>query len=116
MSYIELKNISKRYGDRKAVDNVSLRIEKGELFGLLGPNGAGKSTAISMMTTLTVPDTGEITIQGFNTRARSMEVKKILGLVPQEIALYPTLTARENLSFWGRMYGLGGSELKQRVE
>lgn len=116
MSLIEIKNLTKRYGSLNAVDNVSFNVEEGELFGLLGPNGAGKSTPISMVTTLLSSDSGEITVNGFNIKDKPIEIKKILGLVPQEIALYPSLTARENLMFWGRMYGLGGSVLKERVE
>ncbi|MCX7843114.1 MAG: ABC transporter ATP-binding protein [Clostridia bacterium] len=116
MCLIELKGLEKSYGKTKAVDNVSLQIMEGEVFGLLGPNGAGKSTLISMVTTLISPDSGEIVIKGNSLRKKTGEIKKLLGLVPQEIALYPTLTARENLMFWGRMYGLGGALLKERVE
>ena len=116
MSLIEIKNISKNFGDLKAVDNVSFDVNEGEVFGLLGPNGAGKSTLISIITTLLSQDSGEVTIDGYDLKKQHMKVKKILGLVPQEIALYPTLTAKENLMFWGRMYGLGGKKLKQKVD
>lgn len=116
MSYIEVNGLTKSYGGLKAVDEVSFSVDKGEVFGLLGPNGAGKSTLISMITTLLKPDSGSITVNGYKLNGENSEIRKILGLVPQEIALYPTLTARENLSFWGRMYGLKGSLLKDRVE
>lgn len=116
MSFIDIKNLSKSYGKIKAVDNVSLEVHEKDIFGLLGPNGAGKSTLISMLTTLLVPDDGEMTLNDYDVRKQSMRVKKIIGLVPQEVALYPTLTARENLYFWGSMYGLKGSLLKERAE
>lgn len=116
MSFVEINGLSKSFGEMKAVENVSMNINEGEVFGLLGPNGAGKSTLISMITTLLKPDRGEIVVGGFELQRHVQEVKKLLGLVPQEIALYPTLTARENLMFWGRMYGLRGRYLKERVE
>jgi ABC-2 type transport system ATP-binding protein len=116
MSFLELKNICKSFGSLKAVDDVSLEVESGEVFGLLGPNGAGKSTLISIITTLLQQDSGQIIINGKNLKNNQMEIKKILGLVPQEIALYPTLTAKENLFFWGRMYGITGSLLKERTD
>lgn len=116
MGFIEIKDINKSYGNLKAVDNVSLNIEAGEVFGLLGPNGAGKSTLISMLSTLLKPDSGHITVSGYDLSKNAGEVKKIFGLVPQDIALYPSLTAKENLMFWGRMYGMGGKLLKERVD
>ncbi len=116
MSYIEVDRLTKSYGGLKAVDEVSFSVDKGEVFGLLGPNGAGKSTLISMITTLLKPDSGSIVVNGHKLNGENSEIRKILGLVPQEIALYPTLTARENLNFWGRMYGLKGSLLKERVD
>jgi ABC-2 type transport system ATP-binding protein len=116
MGIIEIKGLSKKFGDLIADEDVSFEVNEGEIFGLLGPNGAGKSTLISMITTLLTPDSGEIKINGFDFKKQQSEVKKLLGLVPQEIALYPTLTARENLIFWGRMYRLKGALLKERVE
>ncbi|HEX3027859.1 MAG TPA: ABC transporter ATP-binding protein [Clostridia bacterium] len=116
MSFIEIKNIKKSFGDLTAVNDVSFTVDEGEVFGLLGPNGAGKSTLISIMTTLVKPDAGDVVINGYDLRKQTMEIKKILGLVPQEIALYPTLSAKENLAFWGRMYGIGGSLLKERID
>ncbi|WP_010252329.1 daunorubicin resistance protein DrrA family ABC transporter ATP-binding protein [Acetivibrio cellulolyticus] len=116
MGLIEIKNVRKSYGSLNAVDNVSLNINEGEIFGLLGPNGAGKSTLISILCTLLPPDSGEILVNNHDLKKSSAEIKKVLGLVPQEIALYPTLTARENLMFWGRMYGVGGKLLRERVD
>lgn len=116
MGIIEIKGLTKKFGELVADDDVSFEVNEGEVFGLLGPNGAGKSTLISMITTLLTPDSGEIIINGFNIKKQQTEIKKLLGLVPQEIALYPTLTARENLVFWGRMYRLKGKLLKDRVE
>ena len=116
MSLIEIKGLGKNFASLKAVDNVNISVEEGEIFGLLGPNGAGKSTLISMITTLVEPDSGDINIDGFNIKKQKAQVKKILGLVPQDIALYPTLSAKENLDFWGRMYGIRGKLLTQRVD
>lgn len=116
MGLIEIKNVCKSYGSLKAVDDVSLNINEGEIFGLLGPNGAGKSTLISILCTLLQPDSGEVFVNNNCMKKSSNEIKKVLGLVPQEIALYPSLTAKENLMFWGRMYGVGGKLLLERVD
>lgn len=116
MEFIKVENLIKKYNGNTAVAGISLEIGKGELFGLLGPNGAGKSTTISMMSGLLSPTEGNIYINGIDTVRKPMEGKKILGLVPQDIALYPTLTAKENLDFWGKMYNLSGKKLKKRVE
>jgi ABC-2 type transport system ATP-binding protein len=97
------------------VDGIDFAVEQGEIFGLLGPNGAGKSTAISMVCGLITPTSGSIVLNGSDVTHRMGEVKKVLGLVPQDVALYPSLSASENLYFWGRMYGLGGALLKERV-
>jgi linearmycin/streptolysin S transport system ATP-binding protein len=114
-SIIELKKVVKRFGGRVAVDCVDLSVQDGEIFGLLGPNGAGKTTIISLLATLLVPDDGEITICGYNLRQEAKRVRPLIGFVPQEMALYPTLSARDNLTFFGRVYGLYGSNLKERV-
>jgi ABC-2 type transport system ATP-binding protein len=113
---LETRNLVKRYGELTAVDNVNLAIQKGEIFGLLGPNGAGKTTIISMINGLLKPDSGSITVDGLDLQTEPNAVKAKLGLVPQELALYPTLSARDNLSFFGSIYGLGGKQLKERVE
>ena len=115
-SIIEIQNLSKRYGDLVAVNNISLQVTRGEILGLLGPNGAGKTTTISMLTGLLSPDEGSIEIDGMDMAKKTKEVKARIGLVPQDLALYPTLSARKNLQFFGRIYGLRGAELKTRIE
>jgi ABC-2 type transport system ATP-binding protein len=113
---IEIKDLYKSFGDVKAVQGVSFEVKKGEIFSLLGPNGAGKTTTLSMLTCLLHPDRGDAFILGHSARKDPMGVKSVLGVVPQEIALYEDLSARENLTFWAKMYGLRGTVLKQRVE
>jgi ABC-2 type transport system ATP-binding protein len=110
------QDLYKSYGDVRAVDGVSLQVAAGEVFGLLGPNGAGKTTTISMLTGLVEPDGGKITVDGLDLKTDANQVKSKLGLVPQELALYPTLSARQNLTFFGRIYGLKGKDLSQRVD
>ncbi len=116
MHAIEVKNLHKAFGDLKAVHGVSFEVAQGEIFSLLGPNGAGKTTTISMLSCLLRPDEGEASIMGHSIKDDQMSVKAALGVVPQEIALYNDLSARENLTFWGKMYGLRGAALKKRVE
>ncbi|CAG0930358.1 Linearmycin resistance ATP-binding protein LnrL [Thermoflexales bacterium] len=113
---IEAQNLKKSFGDLQAVRGVSFRAEKGEIFSLLGPNGAGKSTTISMLSGLLRPDDGDARIAGHSIRHAAHAARAALGVVPQDIAIYPDLSARENLVFWGKMYGLRGAELKQRVD
>jgi len=98
-----------------SLNNVSLNINEGQIFGLLGPNGAGKTTLISMLCGLVKPTSGHFTIDGLDYQHHASKIKKIIGVVPQEYALYPTLTARENLLYFGSMYGLKGSDLKDKV-
>ncbi|HOY32826.1 MAG TPA: ABC transporter ATP-binding protein [Bacteroidales bacterium] len=114
---IEIVNLSKTYrgSDRPAVDHVSLTIRQNEIFGLLGPNGAGKTTTISILCGLFAPSAGEVYIDGLSVKSDKEKIKNIIGIVPQDIALYPSLTAYENLRFIGRMYGLKGAVLKQRI-
>jgi len=112
---IQVSNLHKSFGEIKAVRGVSFDVQPGEIFGLLGPNGAGKTTTISMLATLLRPDEGDASIMGHSLRHDPMAVKSVLGVVPQEIALYEDLSARENLTFWGKMYGLRGAKLRQRV-
>ena len=116
-SIIKIESLSKKYkdADQYSLNNVSLAINEGEIFGLLGPNGAGKTTLISMLCGLVKPTSGHFTIDGLNYANYSSKIKKIIGVVPQEYALYPTLTARENLHYFGSMYGLKGSDLKDKV-
>jgi ABC-2 type transport system ATP-binding protein len=112
---IEATNLHKAFGDIQAVQGVSFEVRQGEIFSLLGPNGAGKTTTISMLSTLLRPDDGDALVMGHSVRRDPMAVKSVLGVVPQEIALYEDLSASENLTFWGKMYGLRGAALRQRV-
>jgi len=98
------------------VDRISFEVAAGELFGFLGPNGAGKTTTISMVSGLLRPDEGSITIEEYDLQASARQAKRLLGLVPQEVALYEEFSARENLMFWGGLYGLPRSELKKNTE
>jgi ABC-2 type transport system ATP-binding protein len=113
---LDVKNLVKRYGDNAAVNVISFAVEEGEVFGLLGPNGAGKTTTISMLTGVLQPTAGTATIGGYDIGKQMGDAKKLIGLVPQELALYPTLSARANLNFFGSVYGLRGKALKERVE
>src|SRR5512136_869560 len=113
---LEVDNLVKKYGDFEAVKGLSFSVEEGEVFGLLGPNGAGKTQTISMLTGVIPPTEGTARIGGYDIRKDSDQVKKINGLVPQDLALYPTLSARANLNFFGRIYGLRGRQLKERVD
>jgi ABC-2 type transport system ATP-binding protein len=113
---LEVDSLVKKYGDFEAVRGVSFAVEEGEVFGLLGPNGAGKTQTISMLTGVIEPTAGTARIGGHDLRTELDEVKKLNGLVPQDLALYPTLSARANLNFFGRIYGLRGKALKERVE
>ncbi|CAI2766110.1 ABC transporter ATP-binding protein [Flavobacterium collinsii] len=116
-SIIKIESLSKKYknADLYSLNDVSLEISEGQIFGLLGPNGAGKTTLISMLCGLIKPTSGHFTIDGLNYTHHSSKIKKIIGVVPQEYALYPTLTARENLHYFGSMYGLKGNYLKDKV-
>jgi len=113
---IQTQNLHKDFGEIYAVKGVDIRIQPGEVFSLLGPNGAGKSTTISMISGLLKPTKGDAFIFGESISDNPMGAKARLGVVPQEIALYEDLNARENLSFWGKMYGIRGKELKNRVD
>ncbi len=113
---LEAEGLTKAYGDVQAVKGISFRVKRGEIFGLLGPNGAGKTTTISMLTGLIEPDSGEIHLLGSRFTPHSRRLKARIGFVPQELALYPTLSGWENLSFFGRIYGLKGSLLRERIE
>jgi ABC-2 type transport system ATP-binding protein len=114
---IQINALSKKYKDAEdfSLKELNLSIYKGQIFGLLGPNGAGKTTLISMLCGLIKPTAGSFTIANLMYADHSSEIKKIIGVVPQEYALYPTLTARENLLYFGSMYGLKGKELKMKV-
>jgi len=116
MNAIEVKNLKKSFGDFQAVQDATFHAESGEVLSLLGPNGAGKSTTISMLSGLLAPSAGEASIMGHSVTREPAAAKASLGMVPQDIALYPDLSARENLVFWGKMYGLRGAALKSRVD
>ena len=111
-----VEDLARAFGELKAVDGVSFSIRQGETYGLLGPNGAGKTTTISMIAGLLRPDRGRIEVLGRPMGAGALEAKALVGLVPQDIAIYPDLTAEENLRFFGRLYGMGGSELSERID
>ena len=113
---LESQNLVKKYGDFTAVKGITFDIKEGEIFSLLGPNGAGKTTTISMLSTLYAPTSGDATIGGHSVTKDPMAVKRVIGVVPQDLALYEDLTAKENLVFWGQMYGLGGKSLNSRVD
>ena len=113
---LECRGLVKQFGDRRAVDDVSFSIARGETYGLLGPNGAGKTTTISMLCGLLRRDAGDVTVAGHPMARDAIDAKAALGLVPQDLALYEDLTARENLRFFGRLQRLGGAELQERVE
>lgn len=110
------KNISKKFSDIQAVNKINLNVSTGKIFSLLGPNGAGKSTLISILSCLVKPTDGKAWVLGHSVSDDPLGVKKSLGVVPQEIALYGDLSARENLAFWGKMYGLRGQTLSARVD
>ncbi len=113
---IEVNGLVKKYGDRVAVKGVTFSILEGEIFGLLGPNGAGKTTTIGILVTLLTLDKGQVTISGYDLAREANRVKQVIGFVPQELALYPTISAQDNLAFFGRIYGLRGAALKKRID
>lgn len=113
---IQVQDLKKNFGGFAAVGGVSFTVRSGEIFSLLGPNGAGKSTTISMLAGLLQPSGGDAAVFGHSIRQDPQGVKACLGVIPQEIALYPDLSARENLEFWGKMYGLRGASLRERVD
>jgi ABC-2 type transport system ATP-binding protein len=113
---LDVHDLHKRYGTIEAVKGVSFVIREGETYGLLGPNGAGKTTTISIVCGLLARDAGEVTLDGTPIDVGAVAAKAGIGYVPQELAIYPDLSARENLVFFGRLYGLGGAELRGRVE
>ena len=112
---LDARNLRKQFKDLVAVDDVSFSIAEGETYGLLGPNGAGKTTSISMIAGLLERDGGEVVVDGKPMTTTSTAAKAAIGLVPQDLAIYPDLTARENLMFFGRLYGMGGKPLAARV-
>lgn len=113
---IECRDLVRNYGDRVAVDGVSFNVHVGETYGLLGPNGAGKTTTISMLSGILEPDSGEVRVFGRQMRHQDSAMRRDIGVVPQDIALYPDLSARENLRFFGRLYSLRGKDLESRID
>jgi ABC-2 type transport system ATP-binding protein len=115
MSLLKAQRLAKAFGEIRAVDDVSFEVREGEVYGLLGPNGAGKTTTISMISGLLKPDAGEVLVDGHTFWADPQQAKRIMGVVPQEIAVYEELTGRENLEFWGRIAGLSKAEARTRA-
>jgi ABC-2 type transport system ATP-binding protein len=116
MNIIEVKNLTKRFSDKLVLDNISLKIEEGEIFGLLGPNGAGKSTLINLIIGLIKADNGDVFVGGHSINKEPIKVREQIGVVPQEIALFESLNAKENLEYWGGLYGLKGAKLRERID
>ena len=113
---LQVHNLVKKYGEFAAVKGISFDIQEGEIFSLLGPNGAGKTTTISVLSTLYAPTSGDAVVGGHSVVKEPMAVRRLIGVVPQDLAIYDELSARENLSFWGQMYGLSGKALKTRID
>lgn len=116
MNNIVVKNVTKRFDDKLVLDNISFEIKEGDIFGLIGPNGAGKSTLIGIMTGLLRANGGDVTLGGYSIAKEPLKAKELIGLVPQELALMETLSAYDNLEYFGAFYGLGGRILKERIE
>ena len=112
---LDATGLRKRFGDNQAVNGVDISVGPGETFGLLGPNGAGKTTSISMIAGLLAADSGSVMVAGRPINTRSTDAKAAIGLVPQDLAIYPDLSARENLTFFGRLYGMKGPSLAKRI-
>ncbi len=113
---LDVRNLVKRYGSTVAVAGVTLAVNEGEVFGLLGPNGAGKTTLLSIVSSLLAPTQGEVHLLGQKLTRWRRHMRSSIGIVPQELAIYEDLTARENLTFFGRLYGVSGEELRRRVD
>lgn len=113
---LELKNVSRSFGKMKAVDDVSWSLDKGEILGMVGANGAGKSTCVSMIATLLKPDAGTILFDGQDIVKNPKAIRRSMGYVPQDIALYETLSGMDNLKFWGKSYGVSGAALPDEIE
>ena len=115
-SILTAKDLHKKFGDFEAVKGISFSVLRGEIFSLLGPNGAGKTTTINMLSCLLPPTNGTAEIAGHAIPGDTLAVRRAIGVVPQEIALYDSLSARQNLEFWGRLYDMRGQELTQRID
>ncbi len=112
---IKIAHLAKSFDSLKAVDDISFEVEKGEIFGLLGPNGAGKTTTIAMISGLLKPDAGKIFVDSLDLEVDHHKIKKLMGVVPQDMAFYEDLSARENLRFWGQLHGLGRKTIEERI-
>lgn len=115
MKILEVKDVSKKYGKKQVLSSVSFDIEEGDIFGLIGPNGAGKSTLINIITGILDPLNGEVLIGGHSIKKKPIEAKKLIGLVPQELALSEDISAIDNLNFFASLYGLSGKKLNEAV-
>jgi ABC-2 type transport system ATP-binding protein len=115
MAIVETRGLTKTFDGRKAVSNLNLTIEEGEIFGLLGPNGAGKTTTIGMLSTILPPTKGAAVVSGYDIGRQPKEVRRTSGVVPQDVALYDDLTAAENLAYFGKLYGVVGKKLERRI-
>src|SRR6516225_3169241 len=115
-TFLEVRDLSKHYGPTVALDRVGFQVSEGEIFGLLGPNGAGKTTMLSILSCLMEPTAGEALLLGRRVLTNDKELRRRIGIVPQELAVYGELTGRENLLFFGALYGLAGTTLRQRVD
>jgi len=113
---LQVENLTKSFNGKLAVDHISFEVKRGEVFGFLGPNGAGKSTTINMICSLLKPDSGSIRINGVELNPDEPAMRQNLGVVPQDIALYQEISAVQNLTFWGQLYGLKGAILKERID
>lgn len=113
---VAVDGLVKTYGSLRALDGLSFSVARGEFFGILGPNGAGKTTTMGILSGLIKPDAGSVSMAGIERAGNNVDIKKKLGLVPQELAFYPTLSAVDNLSFFGQVYGLRGSLLKEHIK
>ena len=112
---ITVKNLNKTYGQKPAVKDLSFSVSQGEIVGLLGPNGAGKSTTINILSTILKPDSGYISIGGYDLAKNKSDIKKLIGVVPQDLAIYEEISAEKNVAFFASLYGLHGAELKEKV-
>jgi len=115
MHLVDVQNIKRSFNSVQALDGVSFSVQKGEIFGLLGPNGAGKTTTVRIMTGVLRPDSGRVLITGREISPAASDIRRMVGVVPQQITVYEELTALDNLVFWGKLYGLSGSTLRERI-
>lgn len=113
---VHTEQLTKTFGDVKAVDSVTFDIDRGEVFGMLGPNGSGKTTTIRMLCGLLIPSSGSATVAGFDVRTQSEEIRRNIGYMSQKFGMYDDMTAEENLDFYSSLYGLVGQEKKKRME